>query len=448
MNRWGRDTQDCPSRRGSAYLLVLAVATIVATLGLGAMLAVRAQARSAGSLGVAAQTRYYALSGIDLGRVWIDQDSLWRFHRDEGVWGTTSLGSASVTLEATAPMASDLARARTDLIRWPHDDLVLKATAVNPQSPAPSQLQTKQILEVRLQAYPTPIPALAYALHTGGEIVVGGGKTLNVGPARISTNGSLNNDGTILGSVEALTATKISEVSGALLLGVPPKGFPSTGVPGMTVPQTYASLGTAVTPGNTIDKRVLGPGVNPWGATDPDGVYVIQTGSDLTIKNSRIVGTLVVICPGKKVTLDGQVFLQPARSNLPALIIDGDLTLNYTSANPLSEAAENTNFNPPGAPYPPDDPSSNSTDNDRLDQYPSEVQGLVHVTGRIEIKQPCRIRGAVICESTALKAVNCENDFEIVYDPALFTARTKIPQLYTTQVKMQPQPGSWKQVVE
>jgi hypothetical protein len=437
-----------PSRRGSAYLLVLAVATIVATLGLGAMLAVRAQARAAGALGGAAQTRYYALSGIDLGRLWISQDALWRAHRDEGVWATTAIGSGSVKLEASDPMASDLARARTDLARWPHDDLILKATAVNPQNPAPGQLQTRQILEVRLEAHPEPIPALAYSLVTGGELVVAGGKTLTAGPGRISTNGSLNNSGTILGSVEALSATNIGTIGGAILLGVPPKGFPTTPVPGVSVPQAYAALGTTITPGNKIEKRALGPGVNPWGATDPDGVYVIQTNSDLTIQDSRIVGTLVVICPGKKVTLNGHVLLQPARGNLPALIVDGDLKLGFTSADPLSEADRGTNYNPPGAPYPPDDPSNNSTDNDLGDQYPSEIQGLVHVTGKIEVSQPCRIRGAVICESTALKAINCNSDWEIVYDPALFTSRTKIPQMYTTRVTMQPQPASWKQVVE
>ena len=114
--------------------------------------------------------------------------------------------------------------------------------------------------------------------------------------------------------------------------------------------------------------------------------------------------------------------------------------LQYTtSGTPLSEPLLAVNFNPPAAPY------QGIGDTDLLDQYPSEIQGLVHVTGTLELNQDALVRGAVICESTALAdAVKCTNAKSIVYTPSLLS---NPPQGYTTGVKMQPQSGSWKQVV-
>jgi hypothetical protein len=160
----------------------------------------------------------------------------------------------------------------------------------------------------------------------------------------------------------------------------------------------------------------------------------------MTIRNTRLNGTLVILCPGKKVTIDNQVLLQPSRSDYPVLIVQGDLVLQYTTTGtPLSEAARGYNYNPPGAPY------QGIADTDQADQYPSEIQGLVHVTGTLDVKHDGLVRGAVIGESTALTdAARYEENNTMVYTPSLFT---NPPQGYTTGVKMQPQSGSWKQVV-
>ncbi len=410
------------SRRGTAYLLVLAVTMIVATLGLGALLAVRGEARITSAAGDIAEVRLYALSAIELGRLWISKDSNWRSNRSQGVWATGQpIGSGSFTLEVTDPIDGNLANR-------PHDPVVMKATAVKGQA--------RQILQVALVASPTPLPALAYPLHVGGQVHIRSGKRLTAKFATISTNGDLCNEGTITGNVEALIASNRGDVNGMVKLGVPAKAFPSSGVAEM-----YASLGTTIAPGNSIDKRVLGPAYNPWGATNADGVYVIRTSSNLTIRNTRIYGTLVVICPSKRLTLDNVVLLQPVRADYPALIVTGDLELRYAStATPLSESAQAVNFNPPGAPY------QGAADADYLDQYPSEIQGLVHVTGTLKVSKDSLIRGAVICESTASADAADYSEFsEIVYDPNLYA---NPPQGYTTEVKMVPQPGSWQQVVD
>jgi hypothetical protein len=396
---------------------------IVATLGLGALLAIRAQARAAALLGDQAEARYYALSAIDLGRLWIAQDPQWRTLRENGVWASNQpIGSGTFTLEVTDPVDANLANR-------PHDPVIMKATAVKGLA--------RQVIQVTLTANPTPLPALACALHTGGQLHVNSGKQLSAGRARLSTNGSLRNDGTITGSVEAGSATAVGVINGTLTLGGPAKAFPDPSVINL-----YVNLGTEITVPATIDKQVLAPGYNSLGGpTNAEGVYVIRSTTSVTIKNTRVNGTLVILCPGKKVIVDNQVLLQPSRPDYPALIVQGDLALQYTtSATPLSEPSQGYNYNPPAAPY------QGSGDSDKLDQYPSEIQGMVHVTGTLEVDKNALVRGSVICESTALAdAVVCKDNNTIVYTPSLLT---NPPQGYTTGVKMQPQSGTWKQLVD
>ncbi len=408
-------------RRASTYLVVLAATTVVATLGLGALLAVRAQARAAHTMGEAAEARLYAVSAIELGRLWISQDPQWRSKRPNGVWAADQpIGSGTFSLEAVDPIDGNLANR-------PHDPLLLKATAVKGRA--------RQIVQVTLAANPVPLPALNYALHTGGQLHITAGRTVTANLATLSTNGSLRNDGTIAASVEALSATNVGIVVGTVSLGVPPKAFPDPGIPEM-----YAALGTLIAPGNTIDRQVLGPERNPWGSPNAEGVYVIRTSSDLVLKNTRIYGTLVVICPGKKVTVDSSVLLQPYRLDYPSLIVDGDAVFQYSSDVPLSELLLLANFNPAGVPY------DGASDSDMADEYPSEIQGLVHVRGTASLAGTARIRGLLICESAASSdAVKCEGANEIVYDRSLYV---NPPQGYTTTVQMIPESGSWKQVVD
>jgi len=404
-----------------AYLAVLAVTMIVATMGLGALLAVRAQARTANLMGDVSEARLYALSAIELGRLWTSQDANWRSNRSNGVWvANQAIGSGTFTLEVTDPIDGNLANR-------PHDPVVMKATAVKGQA--------RQILQVTLVAQPTPLPALACACHTGGQIHVDSGDRLTAKLATVSTNGNLYNGGTITGNVEASATETTGNINGTLTVGCAAKAFPAS-----TVPEMYASLGTLISPGTTINKKAIGPGYNPWGTANSEGVYVIRTTSDLTIKNTRIYGTLVVICPGHKVTLDGQVLLQPARADYPALIVNGNLVLQYSSTGTtLSESSQNSNYNPTGVPY------QGSVDSDKVDQYPSEIQGLVHVTGTVDLSATALVRGLILAESTASSgSLNCHNDNEIVYDATLYS---NPPQGYTSAVLMVPQAGSWLQGV-
>jgi len=410
-------------RRGSVYLAVIGISAIVVTIAVGAILAGRVESWSVRASNDAAEARLYALSAVEMGRLWISQDDKWRSKRPNGVWAASQpFGKGTFTLEATDPVDGNVAGG------WLHP-VILKGTGIKGLA--------RQKVRVTLNAVPVPLPALRYALHTAGQLHVDSGQKLIAFGATVSTNGSLRNDGVIVGSVEAASASSTGTITGTLTLGAPPKSFPDPNLAEM-----YAQRGTLISPGNTIDKQVLSPGVNPYGATNPDGVYVIRSASsDLTIQNTRINGTLVVICPGHKVTLVGQLLFEPYRADYPALIVKGDVVFQYTSpGTPLSEAGLATNFNPPGAPY------QGVTNTTITDSYPSEIRGLVHVTGSVLFSQSSKVRGAILCESAApADAVRCNTTAEIVYDPNLYA---NPPEGYTQAVNMVVQQGSWQASVD
>jgi hypothetical protein len=409
-------------RRGSVYLAVIGISAIVVTIAVGAILAGRVESWSVRASGDATEARLHALTAIEMGRLWISQDANWRSNRPNGTWAASQpFGKGTFALEATDPVDANLAGG------WLHP-VILKGTGIKGLA--------RQKVRVTLNAAPVPLPALRYAIHTAGQLHVDSGKELIAFGATVSTNGSLRNDGLIVGSVEAASASSTGTITGTLTLGAPPKSFPDPNLAEM-----YAQRGTLISPGNTINKQVFSPGVNPYGATNPDGVYVIRSSANLTITNTRVNGTLVVICPGKTLTLDGQLLFEPYRADYPALIVKGDVVFQYTSpGTPLSEAGLATNFNPPGAPY------QGVTNTTMTDSYPSEIRGLIHVTGTVLFSASSKVRGALLCESAAATdAVRCSATPEIVCDPNLYA---NPPEGYTQAVNMVVQQGSWQASVD
>lgn len=323
-------------------------------------------------------------------------------------------GQASVTL--VDPIDGDVANS-------PSDDLLIVGTGMH----GSSQHQTT----VLLQAINQPLDALNTALHAGGNIQVASGTTVTVQNAPLSTNDNVDVDGFVTGDVEADTQSGFGFIFGEVTLGGDPKDAPDS-----AVVDDYVSLATVISPpGSTIEKFVLSPAVNPWGATNANGVYAINTnGGDLTIQGCRIWGTLIVRTNGGTVTLDEAVLMESFRSDYPVLIVDGDLIIK-TSGQQLSEATWSTNFNPTGSPY------QNNNDADQADTYPNEIVGLVHVTGSFEAQQAPMIRGVVLCEGNALFSSGntaIEGDTSIYTDP---------PEGYSRWI-MQISPGSWAQSID
>ncbi len=406
------------SASGSIYLHVLASSLLITVLGLGALAAVRLQMRSTRLARDSAEARACAVSAIEVGMLLIRQNPNWRTAWPDGVWwNNKELGAGQFTLEGTDPGDGVL----SDSV---YEPLIL--TGVGTRGSATHMAQVTLVPNIK------PLAALGTCLCASGLVNVNVGKRITAVGACLATNGQLNNDSTIDGSVEAQSVNHPGTVTGTLT--VPGTFRP---MPSATVFADYISKATAVPYAATIEKVVLAPGCNPLGPTDPNGLYIIDTGGgDFTLRNSRIYGTLIIRAAGRTVTVDEAVLMRNYRSDFPVLLVEGNLIIRPNSVvGSLSESACLTNFNPVGAPY------GGATDSDMTDQYPDEIRGLVHVKGSLRLQQTARIVGVVICEGT----VTCEDTNTIVYDAGL---SANPPMGYTYVDGMKVSPGSWQQVVQ
>jgi len=405
-------------RRGSVYVAVLGCATVVAVIGISALTLVRIERNAAVDASDFAQARLNARAGVELGLLRIGDDLNWRTTYPNGFWETDKpIGTGSYSIQGIDRNDGDLTNNELDS---------LTLTGIGRQGDAQYQLQ------VTLTAKTDPIEALATAIHAD-SITIMGGKALTATGAPVSTNGLLQLDGgaRLTGDLEAGSLSNGGTITGTATVPAPPKSMPDPGVF-----DQYANLATVLAAPSSIDKLVLTPGYNPLGATNTDGVYLISAGgATLNITNSRINGTLVVNNPGGTLVLDGAVFLHNYRADYPVLVANCAVEFLFNSdANALSEATLATNFNPAGAPY------QGVTDSLLDDTYPSEIQGLVHMTGTLRLKTTARVRGVVICES----AVTADDNNEIVYDPSLYA---NPPMGYRTPPTMYVSTGSWQHAV-
>ena len=165
----------------------------------------------------------------------------------------------------------------------------------------------------------------------------------------------------------------------------------------------------------TIYQKVLSPNSNPFGAqTNSRGIYVIDmAGSKVFIKNSRIVGTLVLIEPdtASRIGDGGPLNWEPAVAGFPALMVkDKDVTINPSNAG-LVEYANNTNFNPTGTPY-----EGLGEDSDENDTYASEIKGLIYCNKKILFHGQPVITGAVIANDN----IEINDELDLTHNPVYF----------------------------
>lgn len=403
-------------RRGSAYVAILGAATIIMVISIAAVLSARVRTRSAGWVGDITKARNYAECGMQWAFYRISQVPDWRTRYPNGLWvENQAIDDGTFSVWVTDPADGDL----TD---WPGDSVVVKAAGYAGQA--------RQLIQVELAADAQPLEALNTCLHAAGQIVVKGGKTITVTGAPLSTNGNLFNDGTIVGDVHAATISRWDIITGTVTCPAPAKNMPYS-----QVFEMYRALATQIPYTGVIDKQLLTPGRNPYGFTNPDGVYYIDTnGNDLTIRNTRIHGTLVVKCTGKKVILEDRMLIQNYRDDYPVLIIDGGAEIRLKSDTDRLKEDVTRNMNPPGSPY------QGQSDWDYSDDYPNEIHGLVHVKADLKIKQTTVIRGVVICEGS----VEIDDAPEIIHNSAYYASP---PVGYIRVDQMKTSPGSWKQVM-
>jgi len=407
-------------RRGGVYVAVLGVAVMVTVMGMGGLAASRAIATGLEAGAEQIKARRAAEAGLAMARVIMETDPAWRTSRGSGVWfhnmGTGG-GQASVEVSGENDEGD------------PVELVVVGASGTS-----------RHVMKLELEARVAAAECLQYAVFAGGNVSITGA-TVMPSAAAIGANGSVS---AVLSTVSAAVD------AGGIVTGGVYLSTTRAGVAAKTVPEAvrmvgeYVQRGTAIavsslpmSSGRRLMRRVLlGPGHNPFGAANAEGIYVVHAqGEVIEICDVRIVGTLVLLDPGAGSLVSGSVAWEPMENTMPALVVRGDLRLEL-SASAIEEGKKGIgNLNPSGVGYPYPLGASNSTTSDL---FASRIDGLVMVTGRLSVKTSLTARALL-----ALGDIDIEESLTLAYDPVLRTS----PPPGTMRELMTPAVGGYSQAL-
>ncbi|WP_164102072.1 hypothetical protein [Candidatus Laterigemmans baculatus] len=284
-----------------------------------------------------------------------------------------------------------------------------------------------------------------------GNLMIGDGSDyaeMTVRGAPLCTNAALTiYNGSVYADVEAQTIN--GTVSGSATAPAAIRAIPDPN----EVFSFYLANGTPL--GDTkIAKQLISPTSNPNGATNPHGIYIIDArGGSVEIKESRIVGTIVVL-NASRVELKDQLHWEPARPHFPALLVQGDIRCQMIQGN-LSESAENVNFNPSGTPF------RAATDAVRDDSYPPILAGIIYCTGNLIFDKDAKYTNTGDDDDENYSGVAYSAKFDgmvIVNGYCALTKKAKVTINYNAVHSEDPPPGfrptlphqiqrrSWQQV--
>jgi hypothetical protein len=410
-------------RRGTAYLIVLAVCALVTVTGISALLAARVGTRAQAENADRVAAELAACSTVEQAALTIANTPDWRTrYQNDTEAGRFTLGSATCSWKLVDP--------KDGILNNGDDDPVLVVATVNAG-------RARQILQVTLEADHVPLDCLRVGLQTGGNMTF---TNANVTCSQtISSNAAISaSNCTVKGEIESVQAA-----TGGTYTDTSPTRIQARAMPtAATVFDYYIANGTNISfdalpksgSNGVLQNVVLAPGVNPYGAVNAKGIYVINCGGQtILVKNSRINGTLVLLNAGAGSVMQQSILFEPAVANYPSLMVQGSIGLNYNTAT-LSESAS-ANYNPVGAPY------QGVADADTTDSYPSIIKGLVYISGNLTTtNHPC-FDGGMIIGGT----MSSDSDVEITYRT---TCVDDPPPGFTAPAKMKISPGTWRRVVE
>jgi hypothetical protein len=188
-----------------------------------------------------------------------------------------------------------------------------------------------------------------------------------------------------------------------------------------------------------LERHLISPTSNPFGATNPQGIYVINcAGKNLVITNSRIIGTIVLIKPGQDTEFAGSVLVEPAVANFPGILSDSTFKIAL-DPTPLSENSLMANFNPVGAPYPYLAGAGTTTNTTITDVYPSVINGLVYAGDDLNVSGDTRLNGLLVCQDKVqLKGGAMTIKYNSLY------LNNPPPGFHLGTIEMKPVPGTWQ----
>lgn len=294
----------------------------------------------------------------------------------------------------------------------------------------------------------TVIPPAANVFQTAitastGITVASSLDSLTIDTAIVASNGTIENLGAITANTEA-----------QVFVGNPPSGTLTAPGALRAMPDPisafdyYVSKGTDITAGlfpllatnAKLTNVLLSPSENPYGATNPEGIYYANClGRPVTIESCRIVGTLVLLNAATETLIQGEVNWEPAIPNYPALMVQGPVRISLTDKK-LDEGVLLKNFNPSSTPW------VGSSDIVTDDLYPSAMAGIIYCVGTLtfdgknsslvqQLHGVTLVEGLCVLKNAARVSIKYE-------DKALLTP----PPGFAFHTTPRIQIGSWHQV--
>jgi hypothetical protein len=410
-------------RRASGYLLVLGSAMLVAVIGISALMAQRVRLRIADADADLLTARFYARSAIEMGKLSRRANPDWRTYYGSGSWAVDEpIGRG--TYQLTVEDADD-----GDIADNDEDSVLMTGTGLVGEA--------RHALSVTLDAEIEPFDCLEVALLTGGKI--------NINFAGVDSNQTICSGaemsasyGEVRADVEAGTS-----ISGFNFYGSRVANVAARTMPDASAFDFYTTYGTAVSVWSLpsvegyqqIGGAVISAASNPFGTANALGIYVIDCqGQPIRIRESRIVGTLVLTNVGSGSLIEREMNWTAAVANYPVLLVDGSIAIE-TVDETLDESEESTNFNPADTPY------DGASDTDQVDTYPGVIEGLVYVTGDVAFSRYPHLDGVTIVGGD----VTIDADgLDINYSDTYIKAP---PPGFREIVDMEEAPNSWRQVV-
>jgi hypothetical protein len=418
-------------RRGSAFVLVVAVALLVTAVSMAALLSARITGRTESSANDWDEAGTLASAAVEHALSYLNaaasaSPSGWRtgYVSNQTVL-TQHMGRGTFSWALRDEVDGNIQFSYLRPVRIYGTGVVNAAT---------------RVYSVQVIPGGSPLDVLRTAMHAAGAVQLYG--------QGIAGNGPISSNTYILLTGQLYAALEAPAFYGHAYGSVQETVFGSKTMPVADVFTEYSANATAfpytaIEHGNsgnaTLQNCLLSAAVNPYGPTAANGVYLItmpKTGT-FTINNCRICATLLISAPANStINLDGPILWEPPQSNYPILIITGsNLQVNIQgSSNWLSEAQAQCNFNPSSNPF------EGASDTNMTDWFPPQYRGLIHVIGStntVQLQSNAYIHGTLITDGT----IQASGQTTTLQNSALYS---NPPYGYAIGNQLIIVPGSWR----
>ena len=395
-----------PSRRGSAYILILAMSMILTVIGLSSIAVARLKTRANAYTRDTGAAEMLAMAAVEQALTIIKTSPTWRDDYAHDVpTNDIAFGGGFVSFKLF-DLSGDEDPASGD------DDPV-RVYGIGRSGAA------VRVHSVLLTSAAASVEVFQTAVHAHGSVLVSKALKVNGGPLSTNGNANITDGGAVVGDLDAASLSGGGTVTGTQNVPAPPKIMPPASVfdyyDSQAAEIPYASL-----PSQTLTGE-LSATSNSWGSMNVNGVYRLEIpdGQTLFLKAFLLKGTLVISAGNASVVHGyGDVYAEPHRFDYPVLLVRGD-NVNVVLGGNSSLLSINTS-------------------------YPTGYLGLIHIIGSqsmTELDQDFLLSGTVISEGTVTRlsgsgiaTVNLDSNLA-----------TNPPIGYTSNVtEMKVVAGSWR----